>query len=395
MSVMPAPRRIDLHALIEEAKRRARQRRLAYAAGLLALSAGGIAVGLALTSGSASPKAPPGFTVVKARGRVDHALIQYSSSVRITSLGGRDRPANTIEEVWYDARGGLWRDIVRVDGRVRSDRAGTCAVAPKEVPCGAIPPLSYLRPFEWPPSSAGLHVTGKGTFRGVPVVWLEPKYGISMPRTKVTEQIGLDPRTHRLVVNRYFSGGRPVGDETVISAQTSLPARSVSFVVRKHARGGAPDSLREPFTGRLLAYGLRAARTALGSTPLWLGPRFHGYVLRSVMTSRYPFGITKTGALRPAPVVRFSYGDEVDEHYWVSVEEFGSIRPYFYRQAPRPGTIERDVMTSIVRLTRGGLLLRITSDPGHFQLTRANAVALARALRPLPPHATVGTLRQQ
>jgi hypothetical protein len=52
-------------------------------------------------------------------------------------------------------------------------------------------------------------------------------------------------------------------------------------------------------------------------------------------------------------------------------------------------------VTSIVRLTRGDLLLRITSDPGHFQLTRANAVALARALRPLPPHATVGTLRQQ
>jgi len=52
-------------------------------------------------------------------------------------------------------------------------------------------------------------------------------------------------------------------------------------------------------------------------------------------------------------------------------------------------------MTSIVRLTRGGLLLRITSDPGHFQLTRANAVALARSLRPLPQHATVGTLRRQ
>ena len=135
----------------------------------------------------------------------------------------------------------------------------------------------------------GLDVTGKGTFRGVPDVWLEPKYGV-MPQSKVTEQIGLDPRTQRLVVNRYFSGGRPVGDETVISAQTSLPARSVSFVVRKHARGGAPDSLSEPFTGRLLAYGLRAARTALGSTPLWLGARFHGYVLRSVMTSRYPFG---------------------------------------------------------------------------------------------------------
>ena len=68
MSVMPASRRIDLHALIEEAKRRARQRRLAYAAAVVALSAGGIAAGLALSGESANPKASPGFTVVKARG---------------------------------------------------------------------------------------------------------------------------------------------------------------------------------------------------------------------------------------------------------------------------------------------------------------------------------------
>ena len=32
----------------------------------------------------------------------------------------------------------------------------------------------------------GLDVTGKGTFRGVPDVWLEPKYGV-MPQSKVTE----------------------------------------------------------------------------------------------------------------------------------------------------------------------------------------------------------------
>src|SRR5206468_11093207 len=124
---------------------------------------------------------------MKARGRVAHAVIDYVSSVRLTSLKGVDRPAKTGEEVWYDARGGLWRDVVRVDGRVRSDRAGICPVSPKELQCGSGPPLSYLRPIEWPRSSSGLRVTGQGTFRGVPVVWLEPKYGTTMPRSKVRQ----------------------------------------------------------------------------------------------------------------------------------------------------------------------------------------------------------------
>jgi hypothetical protein len=96
-----------------------------FAAAVFALSAGGIAAGPALTGESANPRAPPGFAVVKARGRVAHAVIQYSSSVRLTSLARQDRPTKTIEEVWYDARGGLWRDVVRIDGRVRRDRSGT------------------------------------------------------------------------------------------------------------------------------------------------------------------------------------------------------------------------------------------------------------------------------
>ena len=166
-------------------------------------------------------------------------------------------------------------------------------------------------------------------------------------------------------------------------------------MVRKHAAGGAPDTFREPLTGRVLAYGLPAARTALGTTPLWLGPRFRGYVLRSVTTGVYPFGTTKTGALRPARFVRFYYGTEIDENYVVSVEEFGSIRPYFYKQGPRVGSVERDG-TTIARITREGLLLRVMSESQRVPLTQANAVGVARALRPLPPSLkTVPTLRQQ
>jgi hypothetical protein len=386
MTVAPAPRGLDLDALIDEARRRAWRRRVALSAALLA----GLAVGIGafeLTRGSEPVlPAPPGFAALKARGPVAHALIEYVSTVRLTSLSGQERPASTTEEVWYDARGGLWRDVVRVDGRARSDRAGTCKVSPKAVPCD----FSYFRPFD---DSAGYDVTGKGTFRGVPVIWLEPKAA----QGNVRAQIGVDARTHMLVVSRYFSGSRRVGDETVFSVQKTLPAKGVSFLVRKHARGGGPNIMFEPFTGRLSSYGFGPARTALGSTPLWLGPRFHGYVLRSVQTGTYPFGTTKTGALRRAPFVRFYYGDEVDENYWVTVEEFGTIRPYFFRQGPRPGTIERDVIGRLmVRLTRGPLLLRIMWDPTHFSMTRANAVALARSLRTLPPGLkTVATLRQQ
>jgi hypothetical protein len=130
---------------------------------------------------------------------------------------------------------------------------------------------------------------------------------------------------------------------------------------------------------------------------VWLGPRFHGLVLRSVQTGTYPVGTTKTGALRKAPFVRFAYGDEVDEHYWLTIEEFGPTRPYFYKQGPRPGTIERDVIGSwMVRLTHRGLPIRVMWDPGHFSMTRASSVALARSLRRLPPGLkTVATLRQQ
>jgi hypothetical protein len=396
VDVTLTPSRFGLRAVIEKARRRARRRRVTWALAAFALAAAGIALGLTLTGGSATRAAvPPGFAVVKARGRVAHAVIQFGSGVRITRLTGQDRPVKTIEEVWYDARGGLWRDVLRIDGRVRSDRAGTCAVSPKEPPCGAGPPLSYLRPFDWPPAKVGFRAAGTGTFHGRPVVWLERRDRLRSPPRQVTEQVGLDPRTHTLVVARYFAGGRPVGGETAISDRTSLPPGSFSFLIRKGAAGGSPESLREPFTGLILAYGLPATRRALGRNPLWLGPRFHGYLLRSVQTGTYPFGTTKTGALRRAPFVRFYYGTPVDENYVFSVEEFGSIRPYFYKQGPREGSIERDG-TSIARMTSDGLLLRVAWGSPQFQLTRANVLAVARALRPLPPGLkTVPTLRQQ
>jgi hypothetical protein len=393
MTVAPAPRGLDLDALIDEARRRARLRRMALAAAALAVAGLGIGA-FALTGGSDSPvPAPPGFTAVKATGPVAHALIESTTNVRITSTTGQDRPVKMAQEVWYDARGGLWRVVVRVDGRVRSDRAGTCPVSPgsEDLSCGSAQPLSDLRPFR---SLAAYRTTGTGTFRGQPVVWLEPKFLGTRP-TKFISQIGLNARTHVLLVQRDSVRGGRVFDETTVTQKPTLHAGSFFFLVRKHAARGIPqDALYERLAGHLLAYGFPAARSALGRTPLWVGPRFGGFALRSVQSGTYPFGTTKIGALRKAPFVRFYYGTRVDEDYRFSVEEFGSTRPYFFKQGPRPGQVERDVYgPAILRLTRGGLIVRVS---GTYLPTRKHAIALAKALRPLPSGLKdLPTLRQR
>ena len=67
----------DLEALIEEARRRTRLRRLSYAAAaLLAVLIGAAAWGaIALTNGSpTNGAAPPGFQLIQARGPVEHQV---------------------------------------------------------------------------------------------------------------------------------------------------------------------------------------------------------------------------------------------------------------------------------------------------------------------------------
>src|ERR1044072_2159814 len=105
MTVAPVPRGLDLDALIDEARRRARLRRVALAAAILAAAPAAGIGSFELPRGSAPPlPAPPGFTAVKARGPVAHAGLEYVSSVRLTSLSGHERAADTTEEGWYDAR---------------------------------------------------------------------------------------------------------------------------------------------------------------------------------------------------------------------------------------------------------------------------------------------------
>jgi hypothetical protein len=114
---------------------------------------------------------------------------------------------------------------------------------------------------------------------------------------------------------------------------------------------------------------------------LWLGPRFHGFRLRAVASGVYRpklAGPTR----RPVRFVRFYYGSGIGQAYALSIEELGPSRPWFDKQGPRPGSIEL-LGSTRARLSRGGVLVRIATDPRRFRLVNGNAVELAKALRPV------------
>src|SRR4051794_8883552 len=100
-----------LHALIDEARRRARRRRLLSAGVLALLVAAGIWGGLALTSGSRAtptPPAPPGYHLVRAGGTVQHVLVRgvVRSQVGVHPIGNFSK---VHEQVWFDRKTGLMR----------------------------------------------------------------------------------------------------------------------------------------------------------------------------------------------------------------------------------------------------------------------------------------------
>jgi hypothetical protein len=393
MSAIATP---SFDPLIEEARVRARRRRLAYLvaafAAIVAVAVWGL---LAVTGGGSSAKAPPGFTIVKPRGPVAHAVLHYDTSTwRTTDVGtGQDRPARTVEEIWYDRKSGLWRDLFRIDGRVKSDLSGRCRASSERLPCGSDYPLSYLRPYPWPPVRSGYVEAGRGSFHGRDVIWLEPLGGLRTPSNLGVSRFGLDPQTHRMVVAQSFSGGRLWGS-LFISQKRDLGAARFRFLVPTQRPVPVnPNANNDPWDGLVHAYGLPAARHALGRPPLWLGPQFRGLALRSVTSGVYLQRPGDGRRSRPMPFVRFYYGEDVDRRPIISIEELGANRPYFEKQGPRAGSVER-VATTSGRLTREGLLLRIQTGL-RFQLTPKNAVALARGLRPLPGGIrTLPTLRQ-
>jgi hypothetical protein len=192
----------DLHALIEEARRRARQRRWMYA-GLLALLAGaGIWGGLALTSGSGAiptPPTPPGYHLVRARGSVQHALLRGSFP---SALNGHPVGKTTRMQlqVWFDRETGLIRE--RGCWANRCFPAETSKCAPY---CALSIPTNLFERY-WPVDTKKfVRRPGIGTFHGRQVIWIGKRQHTFAPAGyRDGEWIALDPRTHDAVADRLY-----------------------------------------------------------------------------------------------------------------------------------------------------------------------------------------------
>ena len=344
----------------------------------------GVAAAIALTRAGASNAiaVPKGYHLVRAQGPVAHATVtEYPSLLRSTVVDiatGRERPAPLVLEVWWDPKSGFDRVVGRIDGRIEFDTVGqTCQRISAPPGRFCFPPTPFdlqNMHYRLPADPKYVRVVGRGSFRGHEVIWLEGLVnGHRSSPSSGFDRVALDVVTHRPVAKQNFARGRLFYAERY-SVLGDLPGKSVSFVV---PNGGVPQRSFPPFPNspEHAAKGdLRKARAALGQVPLWLGPRFGGHPLRAVEIGTQDAVAPNGHVLARAKFVRFDYGT-------VRVQEYGRDRPYGFRNGPRPGRI---ALTGSAMLTRDGLL--VIAEPFHRAkpIDRAAALALAKALRPVP-----------
>jgi hypothetical protein len=387
-STLPSPRS-RLAALIADARRRGRRRKLALAliALLALLVGGGIWATLELTGGgggAAAVHAPPGFHVVQSQGPVERRVLEYlvpsqSQPVSVDLATGTERPVRTTSEIWYDARADAVRDVSRADGRVQSDSATVC-------PGGCH--VGFAFKSYWPlDPSRYTRQPGIGTFHGRPVIWIAPRQpGGFAPFAGFGERIGLDPRTHEPLADRMYGEGGKIASETlVLERKPDIAAGKYAFVVPNQAARPRTDPTAELSARGTDPYVLRARR-ALGQRPLWLGERFDGSRLEAVTigsTFSLPTGISP----KPVKQVRYDYGN-------VAIAELNARELYGAGEGPLPGRMTlqgpppahgfgRNVIGP--QLIRDGVfVLAYKSQHGNYVMDRAGALRIARALRPVP-----------
>ena len=403
-TVAPPQRSDDeLEALIEEARRHARRRRLGHirAAALAVILAGGVLAGLSaleVIGGSGGTTNPRGFHVVRSRGPVEHRLIQTSQLPQPTTIDletGEQRAAATTTEIWLDRRSGLARIVERLDGSVQSDRT-TANSGP--LPAGArltdFINMDSLFGTYWPVDRRTFgRQPGLQTFRGHKVIWLGSRIHGFPPVPKDGNWLALDARTHQPVGYRSFLYGTVVQEALLKARLPDIPRGRFSFTVPDEQpetpAWRAPKTIATTAAKRMN----RVARRTLGRTPLWLGRRFRGHGLRSVSIGSEP----AAGTGRAAPFVLFDYGV-------LGLKEFEARRPAGHLEGPRSGRIVLqtvpsytlapgpDVRPKVVvseqsaALTRGGLLVIATSGGDRrIALDRSTSLDLAAALRPISP----------
>jgi hypothetical protein len=379
----PQPSQDELEALNEEARRRARRRRLAYLAAAVALvvAAGAAGAIVVLTRDAGSGTAvPEGFRVVRARGPVQHALLETlpSGYTTLDLATGRAHPTRGTQEIWWDPRLGIAREDYRQDGRLLGSfpRQNCFGTGPKRFCVPESPFDLRQKGLGWPPRAGSARRMGEETFRGHRVVWIEGLDRMEDGRRQLSgDQVAYDTLTHepvalRTIIRDGRFKGRVVG-VTALTMLPDLPAKDVSFVVPKQGVWRNPPSPATTITGQRLP----AARKALGTTPLWLGRSFRGHRLESVVVGIESEQAPTMGLLRPTRFARFGYGA-------FAVQEFGHDRPFWREEEPAEGSVVFGAGQAV--LVRDGVLVSVTPTGPTFRIDRAAALALAKALRPVP-----------
>jgi hypothetical protein len=375
----------ELEALIEEARQRARRRRLLVGAAVLsAICVAGLIVGLVLAlRGGTGTAVPRGFHLVRARGPVQHLVLEdlLRPPTTIDLATGKTGRARSTQELWWNEGSGFARIVYRHDGRVvlgwvnqQCQGAGASRLC---IPPWPYIPYQQLRPVGELRKAGAFRRAGTGTFRGHRVVWIESVYRPPGQEPSLGgDQVAYDAVTHRPVALRTIErSGRFKGrtfSYYALKLLPKLPPNGVNFVVPDGGAGRNSPNPLIAITGR----GLAAAQAALGRTPLWLGRSFRGERLRSVVAGRDGMASLTGRMLRPARFARFDYGS-------FTVKEFGQDRPWWDRQDPAVGTMVVDGRGPAA-LARDGVLVTFTPTGATFRLDRATALALARALRPVP-----------
>jgi hypothetical protein len=379
----PEPSHDELQALIEEARRRARRRRIliggaVVSALLLAALVTGLVLGL---RGGTSTAVPKGFHLVRARGPVRHALLHDfgPAGTTIALAGGSARPVELTREIWWNPGTGLYRTVYRYDGLAVADSVQQGCFTRHPLFCAAPSPFDLrLHGLGWPPRKKSARVVGPGRFHGRPIVWIEGLVQPSGSKPYLSgDQVGYDAVTHEPLVLRTIArsgpariGGKPfrghVFHGSSVALLPTLPANDVSFVVPK---GGAPRNagLKEASFQKTT---IDRARDALGRTPLWLGPSYHGHRLRFIQSGLSGSPNAQNRGVGMVPIVRFDYGP-------FRLDEFGDRRPLWALRGPPPGTVFDS--SGALMYSRDGVLVTAL---GTFGQSHRAALELVRSLRP-------------
>ena len=382
----PEPSHDELEALIEEARRRARRRRLLVGGGIAAaVLLAGLATALVLVlGGGTSTAVPKGFHLVQAQGPVRHLLLENlrDGTSTLDASSGVARPTRTSQELWWNEGTGFVRTAYRQDGRLVADWVEQqCQGAGPSRFC--IPPWPYVPYFQLggvQPNPGETRRVARGSFRGHRVVWVEQlNRSVGGKLHLGGDQVAFDAVTHQPVAVRTIErSGRFKGRTfslNAITVLTDLPGKNVAFVVPKGGAGRNPPNSLVIVTGQRLP----AARAALGRTPLWLGRSFHGQRLASVVVGREGQQSQNVSGhpLPPVGFVRFARFDYGSFAVW----EFGRDRPSWYLHGPPAGKLV--LSGGDVMFARDGIAVDIRPTGAKFQLDRATALALAKALRPV------------